>query len=105
MIDQRTKTMQLRRSVGTRASVQPVSLLHVLLRVLIEFRYPLAANRCVNDGPVFSRPTVPLYLLPNCCLTIPIDHCHCFTQRFSPTGFILNASDCCHPIALGSHSG
>ena len=25
--------------------------------------------------------------------TIPIDNRHCFTQRFSPTGFILNASD------------
>src|SRR5262249_3237994 len=40
-------------------------------------------------------------------LTIPIDDRHCFTHRFSPTGFILNASDsnCCRPIALGSHSG
>jgi hypothetical protein len=35
-------------------------------------------------------------------VTIPIDHCHCFTHRFSPTGFILNASDsnCSLPIAL-----
>jgi hypothetical protein len=35
-------------------------------------------------------------------VTIPIDHCHCFIQRFSPTGFILNASDsnCCCPIVL-----
>src|SRR5262245_33377113 len=40
-------------------------------------------------------------------VTIPIDERHCFTQRFSPTGFILNAShsNCCRPIALGSHSG
>ena len=38
---------------------------------------------------------------------IPIDDRHSFTHRFSPTGFILNASDsnCCGPIALGSHSG
>ena len=45
--------------------------------------------------------------LANLLGTIPIDNRHCFTQRFSPTGFILNASDsnCCHPIALGSHSG
>ena len=30
-------------------------------------------------------------------VTIPIDKRHCFTHRFSPTGFILNASDsnCC----------
>ena len=40
-------------------------------------------------------------------VTIPIDYHRCFTQRFSPTGFILNAShsNCCHPIALDSHSG
>ena len=40
-------------------------------------------------------------------VTIPINNRHCFTQRFSPTGFILNASDsnCYHSIALGSHSG
>jgi Putative transposase len=33
--------------------------------------------------------------------TIPIDNHHCFTQRFSPTGFILNASDrnCSRSIA------
>jgi hypothetical protein len=32
-------------------------------------------------------------------VTIPIDKRDCFTHRFSPTGFILNASDCkcCHP--------
>ena len=35
-------------------------------------------------------------------VTIPIDKRRCFTHRFSPTGFILNASDpnCCRPIAL-----
>jgi hypothetical protein len=35
-------------------------------------------------------------------VTIPIDDRHCFTHRFSPTGFILNASNsnCCRPIAL-----
>jgi hypothetical protein len=52
---------------------------------------------------------------PLCCYVgsgrspryIPIDNRHCFTHRFSPTGFILNASDsnCCHPIAPSSHSG
>jgi hypothetical protein len=26
-------------------------------------------------------------------VAIPIDDRHCFTHRFSPTGFILNASD------------
>jgi hypothetical protein len=38
---------------------------------------------------------------------IPIDNRRCFTQRFSPTGFILNASESnyCRPIALRSHSG
>jgi hypothetical protein len=33
------------------------------------------------------------FILPNLILTIPIDKRHCFAQRFSPTGFILNASD------------
>jgi hypothetical protein len=39
--------------------------------------------------------------------TIPIDDRHCFTHRFSPTGFILNAPDSHYsrPIALGLHSG
>jgi len=48
-----------------------------------------------------------LFTLPNLILTIPIGKRHWFTQRFSPTGFILNALDSnyCHPIALGSHSG
>ena len=42
----------------------------------------------------------------NVLATIPIDNRYCFTQRFSPTGFILNAldSNCSRPIALGSHS-
>jgi len=33
---------------------------------------------------------------------IPIGDRHCFTQRFSPTGFILNASKsrCSRPIVL-----
>jgi hypothetical protein len=33
-------------------------------------------------------------------VTIPIDNRLCFTQRFSPTGFILNAPDsnCSRPI-------
>ena len=35
-------------------------------------------------------------------LTIPIDNRRCFIQRFSPTGFILNASKsrCSRPIVL-----
>jgi hypothetical protein len=34
-------------------------------------------------------------------VAIPIDDRHCFAQRFSPTGFILNALDSiwCHRIA------
>ena len=42
-----------------------------------------------------------IFTLPNLILTIPIDNRHCFTQRFSPTGFILNALDSngCHRIA------
>jgi hypothetical protein len=37
----------------------------------------------------------------NVLVTIPIDNRRCFTQRFSPTGFILNAPDsnCSRPIA------
>jgi hypothetical protein len=31
--------------------------------------------------------------LADILLTIPIDNRRCFTQRFSPTGFILNASN------------
>jgi hypothetical protein len=40
-------------------------------------------------------------------VTIPIGNRRCFTQRFTPTGFILNASDshCSCPIVLRSHSG
>jgi len=34
-----------------------------------------------------------IFTLPNLILTIPIDNRHCFTQHFSPTGFILNALD------------
>jgi hypothetical protein len=35
-------------------------------------------------------------------VTIPIHNRRCFTQRFSPTGFILNASEsrCSRPIVL-----
>jgi hypothetical protein len=61
-------------------------------------------------------PVLPGHLMIYCAalfaqldvlVTIPIDYRRCFTQRFSPTGFILNAShsNCCHPIALDSHSG
>jgi hypothetical protein len=41
------------------------------------------------------------FALANLPRTIPIDNHHCFTQRFSPTGFILNAfrSNRCHRIA------
>jgi hypothetical protein len=50
---------------------------------------------------------VVMSALPNVPRTIPIEYGRCFTHRFSPTGFILNASDlnCCRPIVLGSHSG
>ena len=39
--------------------------------------------------------------LANLHRIIPIDNHHCFTQRFSPTGFILNAlnPNWCHRIA------
>jgi len=43
----------------------------------------------------------------NVLVTIPIDNRRCFTQRFSPTGFIQNAPDshCYYRNALLSHSG
>ena len=45
-----------------------------------------------------NRPAMPASA--NLPRTIPIDNRHCFTQRFSPTGFILNAFDSnwCHRI-------
>jgi hypothetical protein len=48
-----------------------------------------------------------IFTLPNLILTIPIDTRHCFTQRFSPTGFIPNALDSklLSPKRFGSHSG
>src|SRR5512134_231165 len=50
-----------------------------------------------TSAPMFAQ----LHVLD----TIPIDNRYGFTQRFSPTGFILNASDsnCSRPIALDSH--
>ena len=64
---------------------------HPLLITRLRQRWPgiLITNRAVTSA------------LTNLLLTIPIDTRHCFTQRFSPTGFILNAlgSNCCHRIA------
>ena len=70
--------------------------------IVIEYRY--------FEGKVDRIPSLVAELLQlklDVLVTIPIDDRHCFTHRFSPTGFILNASDsnCCYPIALGSHSG
>src|SRR5207247_656858 len=42
------------------------------------------ARHAITSTAMFAR-------LP-AMVTIPIDNRHCFTQRFSPTGFILNAS-------------
>ena len=44
------------------------------------------------SGVLISNRAV-IFILPNLILTIPIDNRHCFTHRFSPTGFILNALD------------
>ena len=81
----------------------------LLGRLSIAFRYPVATNRCVNDAPacLLTINGAAMSALANLLGTIPIDIRHCFTHRFSPTGFILNASDCncCHPIVFSSHSG
>jgi hypothetical protein len=56
--------------------------------------YTVATNRCLKVCPVFSKPTVPaVFAQLDVLVTIPIDDRYGFTQRFSPTGFILNASD------------
>jgi hypothetical protein len=68
-----------------------MALRHLLPTTRLRQRWPgiLITNRAVKSA------------LTNLLLTIPIDTRHCFTQRFSPTGFILNAlgSNCCHRIA------
>ena len=84
------------------ASVRLVSSFHLFL-AHSHFGVSLAGDPQVNlmrpgslhdHHPAMSARRSPL-------VTIPIDNRHCFTQRFSPTGFILNASDsnCCRPIA------
>src|SRR6266481_10204926 len=109
MIDQRPKTSVLPvLCARAHASVRPVSLCHVLLADSL-FRFAARSQPivCVKDCPVFSRHYAAMLPQVDLLVTIPIDNRRCFTHRFSPTGFILNASDsnCCHPIALGSHSG
>jgi hypothetical protein len=56
MIDQRTKDRAAAPlSARAHASVRPVLLLHVLLAdCLLRLNHPVATNRCVNHGPVFS---------------------------------------------------
>jgi len=65
----------------------------LVVRLSIAFRYPVPTHRRIQDGPVFSRPTVLLRLLrPISAVQSPYNHW--FTHRLSPTGFILNVLDC-----------
>ena len=104
MIDQRTKHRVLAPLCArAHASVRPVSLLHVLLAdSLLRFATPRNQSLHQRLPGVLMTHRAVISALTNLLLTIPIDKRHCFTQRFSPTGFILNASDsnCCRPIAL-----
>jgi hypothetical protein len=53
------------------------------------------ARLTITSAAMFAR-------LP-ALVTIPIYNCRCFTQRFSPTRFILNASDSnCSPQSLSA---
>ncbi len=103
MIDQRTKDRVLEPLCArAHASVRPVSLLTSCWPILY-CGSPPGRNHSLRQrwpGIVITNRAAKS-ALTNLLLTIPIDTPHCFTQRFSPTGFILNASDsnCCHPIA------
>ena len=69
----------------------------------IVLRYTVATNRCPQRLPGLVKTHCPaMFAQLDVLVTIPIDDRHCFTHRFSPTGFILNASDsnCCCPILL-----
>src|SRR4030095_14964907 len=57
--------------------------------------------------PRYTIPTTAMFGRRAAFVPIPIGDRHCLTQRFSPTGFILNASksNLSHPIVLPSHSG
>jgi hypothetical protein len=65
--------------------------------------WPLRSNQSFASKTARSSATnyAGRSALDNLLSTIPIDNRRCFTQRFSPTGFILNAShcNCCYPIA------
>ena len=60
----------------------------------------------ILPAPLMTNSPI-LFAQVDVLVTIHIDHRHYFTQRFSPTGFIQNASDshCNYRNALFSHSG
>jgi hypothetical protein len=86
---------------GAGASVRLVRSPHPLYPLSIVLGYTVATDCWLKVCPVFSTALCYCVCLADVLVTIPIDDRHCFTQRFSPTGFILNAvdSNCCHPIA------
>ncbi len=104
MIDQRRKDRVLEPLCArAHASVRPVSLRYVLLAdSLLAVRHPLPTTRLRQRWPgILITNRAVKSALTNLLLKIPIDTPHCFTQRFSSTGFILNALvfNCCHRIA------
>ena len=109
MIAQRTHGMSFPRSVTAptyrcawldRFTFSPPTLTSNVLASCVRWSIRMQPARLtITSATMFARIAA--------LVAIPIDDRHCFTYRFSPTGFILNASDFnyCHPIALGSHSG
>jgi hypothetical protein len=63
---------------------------------------PIGCNHSsaqIPPGRLMTTSTA-MFAQVNVLITIHIDHRYCFTQRFSPTGFILNGPDsnCSRPI-------
>jgi hypothetical protein len=95
MINQRTENgVLVLLCARAHASVRPVLLPLVLLWRFATRLQPIVAPKTARY--FHDQPCCYVCFLAH---TISIDTRHCFTQRFSPTGFILNASDsnCCHP--------
>jgi hypothetical protein len=82
------------------ASVRLVSSLHLFLVLRSASRLLPVADS--NTAPSPRKQRRCHVCSARCPRYDPQDNRHCFTHRFSPTGFILNASDsnCCHPIAF-----
>src|SRR5882672_3972033 len=95
MINQPTKNrVRVLLCARAHASVRPVLSLHPFLpRSRLCFATPLRPSLPQRLPGLVKTHCTARFAQLDVLVTIPIDDRHGFTQRFSPTGFILNALD------------